>query len=176
MGLLSGKIFSITGIDQKGFERLFEAYCDELQHYIYYRSGDAEIAEDIVQDTFLKVWEIRDSVKVDTARALLYTIASNLYANRFKRQKLRFRFEQTILEDRTFESPEFELEVKEFDNKLQQVLAGMNEKSRVVFLMNRIDQMTYNEIAKNLDISVKAVEKRMKKALEYVHDKIEQRF
>jgi RNA polymerase sigma-70 factor (ECF subfamily) len=42
--------------------------------------------------------------------------------------------------------------------------------------MNRIDQMTYNEIAKNLDISVKAVEKRMKKALEYLHSEIEQKF
>lgn len=176
MGVLSGRIISAAGLDLEGFEQLFDAHCDELKHYIYYRSGDAQVAEDIVQDAFLKVWEIRATVKLETARALLYTIASNLYANRFKRQKLKFRFEQTILDDRTFESPEFELEVKEFDKKLQQVLAGMNEKSRLVFLMNRIDQMTYNEIAKNLDISVKAVEKRMKKALEYLHDKIEQRF
>jgi len=176
MGVFSGKNYSATGIDQKGFEQLFEAYCDELRHYVYYRSGDTEVAEDIIQDTFLKVWEIRDSVKVETARALLYTIASNLYANRFKRQKLKFRFEQTIVEDRTNESPEFQLEVKEFDDKLQRVLAEMNENSRLVFLMNRIDQLTYNEIANNLDISVKAVEKRMKKALEYLHDKIEQRF
>lgn len=176
MGVLSGRTVSATGLDRTGFEELFDAYCDELRHYVYYRSGDAEVAEDIVQDTFLKVWEIRATVKVETARALLYTIASNLYANRYKRQKLRFKFEQSIVEDRTFESPEFELEVKEFDNKLQQVLAGMNEKSRLVFLMNRLDQMTYNEIAKNLDISVKAVEKRMKKALEYIHDKIEHRF
>lgn len=176
MGVLSGRTISAAVLDQAGFEQLFDAYCDELRHYIYYRSGDAEVAEDIVQDAFLKVWEIRTTVKVETARALLYTIASNLYANRYKRQKLKLKFEQTITEDRTFESPEFEMELKEFDNKLQQVLAGMNEKSRLVFLMNRIDQMTYNEIAKNLDISVKAVEKRMKKALEHIHDKIEQRF
>ena len=176
MGMLSGKIHLETGLDQEGFERLFDAYCDELRHFVYYRSGDVEVAEDIVQDTFLKIWEMRASVKVETARALLYTIASNLHANRFKRQKLRLQFEQTILEDRSFETPEFEMEVREFDQKLKQVLSGMNEKSRVVFLMNRIDQMTYHEIAQNLDISVKAVEKRMKKALEYVHAKIEQRF
>lgn len=176
MGVLPGRIISATGLDQAGFEQLFEAYCDELRHYVYYRSGDIEVAEDIVQDAFLKVWELRATIKAETARALLYTIASNLYANRFKRQKLRFKFEQSVVEDRTFESPEFELEVKEFDQKLQNVLARMNEKSRLVFLMNRIDQMTYNEIAKNLDISVKAVEKRMKKALEYIHDKIERKF
>jgi RNA polymerase sigma-70 factor (ECF subfamily) len=79
------------------------------------------------------------------------------------------------VEDRTFETPEFELEVKEFDRKLQRVLSELSEKSRTVFLMNRMDQMTYNEIAQNLDISVKAVEKRMKKALEFVRKEIEQK-
>lgn len=176
MGILPKKIQAETGLDNEGFEQLFDAYCDELRHYIFYKSGELEIAEDIVQDTFLKIWEMRLSVRPDTARALLYTIASNQFANKYKRQKLKFRFQQSIVEERTFETPEFEMELKEFDQKLQQVLADLNEKSRTVFLMNRIDQLTYNEIAKNLNISVKAVEKRMKKALEFIHLKIEQKF
>lgn len=176
MGELSNKIQTGTGLNREGFEQLFDAYCDELRNYVYYKSGDMEVAEDIVQDTFLKVWEMRSSVRPETARALLYTIATNRFANKYKRQKLKLKFEQSIIEDRTFESPEFEMEVKEFDQKIQKVLANLSEKSRTVFLMNRIDQMTYNEIAQNLDISVKAVEKRMKKALEYIHKKIEQKF
>ncbi|MBL7972860.1 MAG: sigma-70 family RNA polymerase sigma factor, partial [Prolixibacteraceae bacterium] len=83
--------------------------------------------------------------------------------------------QQTIVEDRTFETPEFEMEVREFDQKLQRVLAELNEKCRTVFLMNRMERLTYNEIAKNLNISVKAVEKRMKKALEHLHKEIEQK-
>lgn len=176
MGILPNKIQAETGLNNEGFEQLFDAYCDELRHYIFYKSGDVEIAEDIVQDTFLKIWEIRATVRPETARALLYTIATNLFANKYKRQKLKFKFQQTIIEDRTFETPEFEMEVKEFDQKLQKVLADLNEKSRTVFLMNRIEQMTYTDIAKNLDISVKAVEKRMKKALEFVRKEIEQKF
>jgi len=176
MRILSDKNQTRTGIDRVGFEQLFDAYYDELQHFIYFKTGDTEIAEDIVQDTFVKVWEIRSTVRIETARALLYTIAKNLFANKYKRQKLKLKLQQTIVEDRTFETPEFEMEVKEFDRKLQQVLAELNEKSRIVFLMNRIDEMTYNEIAKNLNISVKAVEKRMKKALEFVRKQIEQKF
>lgn len=175
MGLFSKKIHTESGLDSRGFEQLFDAYCDELRHYIYYKSGDSEIAEDIVQDAFLKIWEVRDTVRTETARALLYTIANNQYANKYKRQKLKLKFEQTLVEDRVFESPEFELEVKEFDQKLQKVLAGLNEKNRTVFLMNRIDQMTYSEIADSLNLSVKAVEKRMKKALEYLHQEIDQK-
>lgn len=90
--------------------------------------------------------------------------------------KLNLKLQQTIVEDRTFETPEFEMEIKEFDRKLQRVLSELNDNNRTVFLMNRIDQMTYNEIAASLNISVKAVEKRMKKALEHVRKEIEQKF
>ena len=176
MRTLSDKDQAETGLNQAGFEQLFDAYYDELQHFIFYKSGDTEIAEDIVQDAFLKVWEMRATVRVETARALLYTISANLFSNRYKRMKLNFKLQQTIVEDRTFETPEFEMEIKEFDRKLQRVLAELNENNRTVFLMNRMDQMTYNEIAENLNISVKAVEKRMKKALEHIRKEIEQKF
>lgn len=176
MRILSDKNQTETGLDRAGFEQLFDAYYDELQHFIYYKSGDTEVAEDLVQDAFLKLWEVRKTVRTETARALLYTIASNLYANRYKRQKLHLKLQQTLVEDRTYESPEFEMEVQEFDQKLQKVLGELSEKSRTVFLMNRIDQMTYAEIAQNLNLSVKAVEKRMKKALEYIRSNIEQKF
>ena len=176
MRILSNKNQAETGLDQAGFEQLFDAYYDELQHFIFFKIGDTEIAEDIIQDAFLKLWEMRSSVRVETARALLYTIAANMFANRYKRMKLKLKLQQTIVEDRTFETPEFEMELKEFDQKLQRVLSGLNENNRTVFLMNRMEQMTYSEIASALNISVKAVEKRMKKALEHVRKEIEQKF
>ena len=176
MKIGSDKNQAETGLDQVGFAQLFDAYYDELQHFIFFKSGDTEVAEDIIQDAFLKLWEIRSTVRIETARALLYTIATNLFSNRYKRMKLKFKLQSTILEDRTFETPEFEMEIKEFDQKLQRVLSGLNENNRTVFLMNRIDQMTYNEIAAALKISVKAVEKRMKKALEHIRKEIEQKF
>lgn len=165
-----------SGIDQIGFEQLFDAYYTELQHFVYYKTGDIETAEDIVQEAFLKVWEIRSSIRVETVKALLYTITGNLFVNSFKRKKLDLKLQQTFLDERNFETPEFELEMKEFDQRLQKVLSDLDEKCRLVFLMNRIDKLTYREIAENLNISVKAVEKRMNKALGLVRNEIEQRF
>jgi len=176
MRIGSDKNQAETGLDQAGFEQLFDAYYDELQHFIFYKSGDAEVAEDIIQDAFLKLWEVRSTVRIETARALLYTIAANLFSNRFKRMKLKLKLQSTIVQDRTFETPEFEMEIKEFDQKLQRVISGLNENCRTVFLMNRMDNMTYNEIADNLSLSVKAVEKRMKKALEHIRKEIDQKF
>lgn len=164
-----------TGIDKRVFEQLFDDYYNELYRYIFYKCGQQDLANDIVQDTFVKVWELKDKIRIKTARALMYKMAGNLMINNIKRHKTVIKFQQTIFDDRTFESPEFEMELKEFDHKLQNVLSKLNEKSRVVFLMSRIDQMTYPEIANNLGISVKAVEKRMKKALEYLRIKIEQK-
>jgi len=60
------------------------------------------------------------------------------------------------------------MEEKEFMDKLQQTLAELPEGQREVFLLNRIDKKTYTQIAEMLDISVKAVEKRMHNALKHL--------
>jgi RNA polymerase sigma-70 factor (ECF subfamily) len=81
-------------------------------------------------------------------------------------KKVVLKFENTQKrESHAAVSPEYEVEMKEFNEQLQRAISDLSEKNRAVFLMNRIDDMTYNEIAANLDISVKAVEKRMKTAL-----------
>ena len=64
------------------------------------------------------------------------------------------------------------METREFENYLNQVLESIPEHERVVFLMNRIEQLKYKEIAERLNISVKAVEKRMSKALVVIKEKI----
>ena len=66
--------------------------------------------------------------------------------------------------------------MKEFDLRLQNALALLDEKKRSVFLMNRIDELTYNQIAENLGITVKAVEKRMEKALAFLRKKMDMKF
>ena len=74
--------------------------------------------------------------------------------------------------DRTNESPEFLLEEKEFMVKLKKVIADLPEKQREVFLLSRIDKKKYSEISEMLDISVKAVEKRMSQALIRMREQI----
>ena len=64
------------------------------------------------------------------------------------------------------------MEMKEYEQKLTRVLEQMPEGSREVFLMNRLEDLKYREIAENLGISVKAVEKRMSKALQIIREKL----
>jgi len=84
-----------------------------------------------------------------------------------------FEFVHKIkVSDHDSENPEFLMETSEFQEYLDQVLESIPEHERVVFLMNRIEQLKYKEIAERLNISVKAVEKRMSKALEVIKQKI----
>lgn len=162
----------MNGINQAEFDRIFNTWYEPVRNFIYYKSGNIELSEDIAQDTFLKIWEKKDEIRVETVKQLLYTTANNMFLNKLDRQKVSFKFLSNQKDDRVEESPDFNLEMKEFDERLQKALAGLDDKKRTVFLMNRIDKLTYRQIAENTGITVKAVEKRMEKALAYLKKEI----
>ena len=156
----------MPGIDKANFEELYSVMYTPIKNYVYYKTGDVDVAEDVAQDTFLKLWEKKENIREKSIRPLLYTIAGNLCKNRFDHQRVVLEFSKNYRIEETPDSPEFELELKEFINKLENAIGALKEKNRVVFLMNRIDGLTYNEIASSLGLSVKAIEKRMKNALD----------
>ena len=85
----------------------------------------------------------------------------------------QFKFQKLYVGGVDKQSPEYLAEMKEYEAILQKVIASMPEGSREVFLMNRLEDMKYREIAETLGISVKAVEKRMSKALKIIRDKLD---
>lgn len=162
------------GINQVDFENIFNTWYNPIRNFIFYKSGNIQIAEDITQETFMKIWEKRQNIKEETVKSLLYTIANNIFLNQIEHQKVHLKFALNIQpSDIVKENPEFELEIKEFDKKLQNAINSLDDKKRIVFLMNRIEKYTYNQIAENLGITVKAVEKRMEKALAYLRKEVE---
>lgn len=163
----------MSGIEKSEFTELFNKLYQPVRNFVYYQTGDTAVADDIAQDTFSKIWEKRGTVRRETAKQLAFKIASNLCKNRFKHQKIVLVFKNRDHFTGTAESPEFEMELNQFNDRLKSAINSLNEKNRTVFLMNRIDGMTYNEIAGNLGLSVKAIEKRMKNALDDLKTKIE---
>lgn len=142
---------------------------------MYYLSGDITLAEDLAQDAFLLLWEERQKMRKETVRAFLFTVAKNSYYKHHRRKNIHLNFVSSWVSGNDYESPEFMMELKEFDHKLQQVIARIPEKTRAVFLMNRIDQLSYAEIAENLKIGTKAVEKHMTKALKIIREKVDRK-
>jgi RNA polymerase sigma-70 factor (ECF subfamily) len=160
-------------LTQAQFKEIFDNYFDEIRNYIYYRSGDTELATDIAQDTFIKLWEKQFSIKNGKIKSLLYKISGDLFVSAYRKQKTALNFKLNILPDAAGENPEDKLQYEELSSRYDLALQHLPEKQRVVFLMSRMDNLKYHEIADNLGLSVKAVEKRMKGALEFLRSRLQ---
>ena len=157
---------------QKIYEGLFKEHANNLRNYLYYKFGNLETAEDIVQESFIKLWQKCAEVTLAKAKSFLFTVATNMFLNNKNHEKVVLKYQKIPRNNVNIESPEFIMLEKEFMIKLQKVLANLPDGQREVFLLNRIDKKTYKEIAALLNISVKAVEKRMHNALLYIREKI----
>ncbi|WP_256437882.1 RNA polymerase sigma factor [Aquimarina sp. U1-2] len=154
--------------NEKVFDHFFRSHAKLLRNYLYYKFGNLDQAEDIVQDAFIKLWKNCSKVHLDKAKSYVYTVATNLGISRARHEKVKFNYKDYILHRNTGitnESPEFIALEKEYMQKLKQAIAELPERQREVFLLSRIDKKTYKEIAEISNVSVKAIEKLMHKAL-----------
>jgi len=164
--------FKTTSLSEKEFKEIYDCYSDSIFNFLYYRLKDVALSEDLLQQVFLTLWEKRTSIVKDTVKNYLYTISSNLLKRHIAHQHTVFKFQSSLKDERVLTNPEYLLEAKEFEAHLNRVISAIPADAREAFLMNRIDKLTYNDIAERLDISVKTVEKRMEKALKLIRKSI----
>ncbi len=149
------------------YKTVFQQYAKNIRNYLLAKCGDVSLSEDVVQEVFLKLWQKCADIRFATVKAFLYRVADNILTDQFRHKKVvlvhRQKLSINTVNDQT---PQFQLEEKEFKEKLEHIINSMPEKSRVVFLMNRIEKLKYREIAERLGLSQKAVEKRMGIALD----------
>lgn len=152
--------------DELFFSTFFKNNIKALRNFLFYKFGNLEHAEDVAQEAFVKLWQNCASVPLEKAKSYIYTIANNSSLNKIAHQKVVLKYEKNFSGlDKTNENPEYILEEKQFQAKLLKAIENLNEKQRIAFLMHRIDEKKYSEIALALNISVKAVEKRIHLAL-----------
>ncbi len=162
-----------TPQELKWFRSVFDLYYESIRHFAYFKTGDVDLADDIVQEVFLKLWDMRGKVKDETVKALLYTIAGNIIRNHYKHLKVVYNFQvsqKTEFSVGGYSADEV-VRMEQLNRQLQDALASIPDGPREVFLMNRIDGLTYEEIAQRLGLSVKAIEKRMSEALAVLRKK-----
>ncbi len=151
--------------EEKVFTSIFTMYAESLRNFMYYKTGNLQQSEDLMQDAFGKLWEQCAKVTQDKSKAFLFTVANHIFLNQVKHNKVVLKFENKAHTERSNLTPQFQLEEAEFKLRLETAIQNLPEGQREVFLMSRIDDLKYREIAERLNLSVKAVEKRMHKAL-----------
>lgn len=158
-------------LDISGFEALFQVNYRPLCATAYRILQDRDLAEDIVQDIFHKLWENRDSLEINTSlKAYLFKSAINQSINYNKKyrnalsRELNFGLETGSDTNSTADSIDF----KETSLRVDAAIKALPEACRAVFILSRYEQLSYKAIAEHLDISVKTVESQMTKALKHL--------
>ncbi len=155
------------------FKKLFDDHFDRVRNYIYFRCGDEELATDIAQDAFVRIWEKHNLIDLSSnTTGLLFKIAGDMYVSSYRKQKAALNFKLQFKPGSLPLTPHDEMQYRELKSKYELALVKLPENQRIVFLMNRIDNMKYHEIASSFGISVKAVEKRMSKALSFLKNEL----
>jgi RNA polymerase sigma factor (sigma-70 family) len=158
--------------DEYIFTKFFRAHISALRNYLLFKFGNSELADDLAQEAFVKLWQ--NCAEVRYPKSFVYTVAKNSALNHTASQKIILKYAETLpAEAMDYENPEFLMETEEFRKKFDLALAGLTEAQRTALLLNRIEGKKYREIAEMLDISVKAVEKRIHGAMLAMKQKIE---
>ena len=160
--------------DEEAFHQLYLRYHDSLYRIIHYRCGDPSLSEDVLQDTFLKIWRNRESLDPHQSFwGYLNTISRNLLYDHFKHQKVRRRHEETA------DTPEISgsnPEAAAAGNLLREAIhrvvnESLAERCRMIFLLSRVEGYSNQEIADRLGISKKTVENQLTHALKILRKK-----
>ncbi len=150
------------------YESFFRIHAKSLRNFLIIKFGEKDLAEDLVQEAFIKLWENCSKVDPDTAKSFLFKVAINLGISSKRHDQVKFNYQNIIIHNKDSldrETPEFIMEEMEFNEKVKKIISSLPDKQRQVFVLNRIEKKTYKEIAEMLGVTVKAVEKLMHKAL-----------
>ncbi|MBT8260255.1 MAG: sigma-70 family RNA polymerase sigma factor [Flavobacteriaceae bacterium] len=156
------------------FASIFKKYSKNLHDFLYYKFGEEFNPKDKVQEAFIKLWENCSKIPPSKAKSFLFTVANNLTINETAHKKVVLKYQQQKSKSYTNENPEFLIQEKEYMSKLENAIANLSEAQRVAFLMNRIEGKKHKEIAELLNISQKAVEKRIYGALKKLREEIKE--
>ena len=158
--------------EQKTYNQIFRAHYEAVTRFVYYKCGDLQQAEDIVQDVFVKLWKLCSTVSFSKVKAYLYRAANNSFLNEVAHEKIVWKHLQKTAPSVDNENPEYLMQMDEFHEKLKTAIASLPQKEREVYLLSRVEKKTYSEIAEILGLGVKAIERRMIKALLMLRDQL----
>lgn len=156
--------------DKQAFTTLYKQYWSQVYHFsrLYLQSVDE--AEEVVQEVFVKLWENRMTLRNEgKLSAYLFIITRNLIFNQFRRSFNEEEYQRTLMTayEQSY-NMEQEFVAADLKNYIQQIVAELPPRQQEVFRMSREQHLPYKEIAKQLGISEKTVERHINEALKFL--------
>lgn len=163
--------------DIRAFEQVFRAYHAPLCLYAMSITGRKEVAEEIVQELFYKIWKERESLNIlRSLKSYLYGAVRNQSLQYCEQYMVRERHKQSVQsapENEPAATPHDQLEYRELKEVIDRTLSQLPERRRRIFTMHRFEGLKYKEIAERLSLSVKTIEAEMTKTYQLLRKEIE---
>ena len=158
----------------KDFKMIYDAHFDDLRRYLIYRSGDQDLSKDIAQNVFMKVWTKKIEIASGNIKSLLFKMATEEFISHIRKKKVEKEYTESI-DLKLIREPDNNDDLLEKKVMFQKVLNQLPEKQKTAFLMNKMQGLTHKEIAEILNLSQKAIEKRIGLALKALKQNLNQR-
>lgn len=163
--------------EETAFEMIFKSHYQALCNYAFTFLHDRDEAEEIVQSTFLNIWEKRKVIEVQTSlKSYLFRAVRNTCLNVLKHAKIRQHHatETVALTNPGHEDVTEQVHATELEAKIANAMEALPEQCRLIFKMSRFEELKYAEIAEHLNLSVKTVENQMGKALKIMREQLKE--
>jgi RNA polymerase sigma-70 factor (ECF subfamily) len=161
--------------DPAAYTEVFEAAYDALYRYAWYYTRDADAAYDVLQDVFLKLWQIR--ARIDPARslkALLYQMVRNTALNqvRYVRRHAADALDAMLHEPSEAPRPAEDLDAEDLQSLVRRWIDELPERRREAFLLSRYQGLSHVEIARIMDLAPKTVNNHIVLALQHLRNRL----
>jgi RNA polymerase sigma-70 factor (ECF subfamily) len=159
----------------KVFETLFKQWYEPLCRYAYSMLHNQDEAEDIAQKTFCKLWDQREKMEIHTSiKSYLYRMVHNACLNKIKQWQIQSEHHEQIAYSSVSVVNHVEQAVvhKELSHQIELAIAALPERCREVFLLSRMQHLSYIQIAQKMQISPNTVETQIVKALKTLRIKL----
>ena len=167
----------VRSADMEAFRVLFGRYQPVVFRQLLFHTRDEEVCHDLVQETFLRIWEHRDSLRPELSfLAYALRISINLLRNSFRHKRTRDRLEKEIPVPALSEGddPSAALQLSMLEEDLVHVINhDLPDRCRAIFLLSRSEGKSNREIATALGLSVRTVEYQINRALKVLRRKLQ---
>lgn len=173
--LSDAELLVLLGEDSiMAFETLYVRYKNKLQSFCMYILKSPTVAQDVVQEVFIKVWSMRNNISADKSFSnYIYTLAKNQSLNELRSAKRKEVMENILIrreEASEAENSETKLIIKEYQALLEAAINDLTEHKRKIYVMSRNEGKSHKEIAEIMQISPHTVQSHISDSLRMISD------
>lgn len=153
----------------KSFEQAYHLWSDKVYHFVFRQCASEEIADEVVQQVFVRLWEKRAHLSLNHSLSVqLFRMSRTIFIDELRKAARARRYVAELQQHKIKDFTEDTFEDKETLQRVYHAIENMPPIRKSVFLMSRVEHLSHQQIAEKLGISIKTVENHINLALKYL--------